>query len=230
MGIPKYSKRQLYGAIANTRNIIGLLPSDYPLNLIQISRDIGLHVDSCPFKTPGLRGILIIDDNLKGHIVLDSKRHSDEQNFFCGHEIIHYTCHMGAGHTSFQCYEKIRKQQNVFAEWQANEEAAELLVPYMLFIPDLLDAFDPLHPTSNMWFARKLLSEKYRVSEQVIKNRVESLKYEILQVARGTAISDIEITSKAQLEHNGISIKSCNALSDEKMYEEDSALFGYCDL
>jgi len=88
-----------------------------------------------------------------------------------------------------------------------------------MFIPSLFNYFDPLNPPGqfDMLFEYRKLASKYNVSEVVIKNRIESLKYEIYQVAWGTSIHNIRILSKAQLEHEGISIKSCNELSKGKM-------------
>ena len=87
-----------------------------------------------------------------------------------------------------------------------------------MFIPNLFDYFDPLNPPGpcDMLYKYRRLESKYNVSEVVIKNRIESLKYEIYQVAWGESIHNIRILSKAQLEHEGIKIKSCNELSSGK--------------
>lgn len=82
----------------------------------------------------------------------------------------------------------------------------------MDFIPDFLNCFNPLCPTPNIDTVREMLAEKYFVSERVIYNRIDSLKYEIWQVAHGTPLDQIIILSNRQQEARGISVPSCNIL------------------
>lgn len=125
MGIPRYTKKLLYEEIENLRDHIGLCPNEYPLNIKSLATARGLLVDTHPFKTIGLRGVLAIAGD-SGHIILDENRSERDQNFFCGLELIHFVLHKNIGHRSFQCYEKVKEYQNSFIEWQANEGAAEL--------------------------------------------------------------------------------------------------------
>ena len=89
MPIPNYTKLLLYNEIESFRRYIGVNPQDYPIDTRKIAEAGGLTVDTCDFITKGLRGALVVDEN-KGYIILDSKESNQEQNFFCGHESIHY--------------------------------------------------------------------------------------------------------------------------------------------
>lgn len=218
MGIPRYTKKLLYEEIENLRDHIGLCPNKYPLNIKSLAIARGLRVDTHPFKTIGLRGVLAIDGD-SGHIILDENRSERDQNFFCGHELMHFELHKDIGHRTFQCYEKVNEYQNSFLEWQANEGAAELAVPYHQFIPDFLDCFNPYSPDhADIDKAREQLASSYFVSEMVIKNRINNLKYEIWQVLNGTDIKDICVLSKKQQEKRGIFVSSYNSYEVYNMF------------
>lgn len=215
----RYTKSLLYKEIEKIRQYIDIRDTDYPLNMVAIAESGGLSVDTHDFKTRGLKGILAIDGN-EGHIILDAKESRFEQNFFCGHESIHFLLHRDVGQTSFQCYDQVKPKQNRFLEWHANEGAAELLVPYHLFIPRLLQMYNPVLGCGDYEVAVDTLSSEYGVSDMVIRNRIENLKYEIYQVAKGTPISDILILSKTQQERQGITIPSCRDIWYAKCFSE----------
>lgn len=209
-----YTKELLYLEIENLRDHMGIRACDYPLDMKSICRKGGLEINMYPFATKGLQGMLTVDADGVGYITLNARNSPSEQNFFCGHESIHYLIHRDNGQTLFQCYDKIRKQQDRIIEWQANEGTAEWLVPYKAFIPDFLDNFDPLMPTPDLGPIRAALAEKYFVSERVIYNRIDNLKYEIWQVATGTSLDKVKLLSKHQQTKCGLQIISCNELSD----------------
>ena len=217
MWFPRYTKLLLYNEIESFRRFLGVNSQDYPIDTKKIAETGGLTVDTCDFATKGLKGALVVDGN-KGYIILDSKESSREQNFFCGHESIHFVLHRNIGLNSFQCFDKARPNQNSIVEWQANEGAAELIVPYKQLIPDLLDLFNPITAHGDLFDAFLKLSEKYQVSEMVMRNRIENLKYEIYQVASGVSINSISIMSKKQQERAGINAPSCYEVALEKCF------------
>ena len=52
----------------------------------------------------------------------------------------------------------------------------------------------------------------FLVPKQVIRYRLENLKYEILQFYAGIDVYDLELLSKAQQERRGIYIQSLNSI------------------
>lgn len=72
--------------------------------------------------------------------MLNARHSVEELNFDCGHELIHLTKHRGLGLSSFHCFDTLKPKQDPFIEWEANEGAAELTVPYRSFLPLLSDA------------------------------------------------------------------------------------------
>lgn len=202
----RYTKRLLYNEIENFREYLGITSSNYPLDVKALSSSGGLTIANRDFKTHGLKGMLSIV-NQHGYVLLDSKSSAYEQNFFCGHEVIHFVLHRNIGTNSFQCFDKVNR--NNIVEWQANEGAAEFIVPYRKFIPDVLSLLNPITRTGDYFEAVFLLSEKYHVSEMVIRNRLDGLRFEIYQVANGTPLNEIMILSKRQQERQGIAVPSC---------------------
>lgn len=57
------------------------------------------------------------------------------------------------------------------------------------------------------------------VPSAVIKYRIESLKYEILQYYAGSDINDLHILSKRQQERMGIYIKSLNEINRNEKFD-----------
>lgn len=203
-----YTKKNLYAEIENLRDYIGISYSNYPLDVVSLCRSQkDLIVGKRNFNTKGLKGVLAIQDGLSA-IMLDANQSAAEQNFFCAHELIHSALHRDLGYKNFNCFDKASPQQNSSIEWQANEGAAELLIPYKIFIPSFVHQYR----TNSSLYIRTALSKKYNVSYQVIYNRIENLRFEIMQYEQGIPIDDIELLSKRKQEQCGIISTDYNAL------------------
>ena len=121
------------------RKHLGLSNENYPLDAISLAKKVcrGLTIEQIDFKTITICGILYKGISTTS-IALNSNRSVTMQNFDCCNELIHYFCH---DIKECQCVcaevgsETSPITQNPFLEWQANEGAAELLVPYQMFIP-----------------------------------------------------------------------------------------------
>lgn len=211
MQLPRYTKSSLYREVEKFRRSFGI-GSNYPLDAIALAEASGLSVDTCNFKTRGLKGTIVVD-GANGFIVLDSKESPEEKNFFCGHETFHYVFHrdISMTSTSFQCFDKVKPQQNSIVEWQANEGAAQLLVPYQDFIPCFVKCLR--RKRRGLWI-QGCLAKRYCVTPQVINNRLDSLSYEIDQYCCGVPLSDIEILSRNQRNQRGIKTTSYEAVCD----------------
>jgi Predicted Zn peptidase len=142
--------------------------------------------------------------------MLNSKRNRREQNFYCAHELAHYLLHNSGEAGSFQCFDKIRRQQDNFIEWQANEWAAELLLPYKFFIPELCSTLRWPDDMERLPDIRRNIAMVFGVSERVVYHRIESLKYEIRQYQIGVKLSQIEVRSANEQLRRGIHVKSLN--------------------
>lgn len=193
------TKQQLYCSIENIRVRFGAgYPLPYDAKELCTSA-FGLHFDSTDLKTPKLRGAA----HLPSHsVIIDSKMTDLEQNFYCMHEIMHHILHKSRPTKVYSCYDKTPANQDTFIEWEANEGAAQFLVPYQSFVPLFSSLLDS-PPFSPSCFAAYLAS-CYNVSEPVIINRIDNLGYEIDQYRRGIPIDRIEILSKTQQKRRGI--------------------------
>ena len=158
--------------------------------------------------------------------MLNARHSVEELNFDCGHELIHLTKHRGLGLSSFHCFDTLKPKQDPFIEWEANEGAAELTVPYRSFLPLLSDAYPQLRTWQDMDFLRYRLARRYQVTETVIAYRMESLKYEFFQYLSGTPLEDLHFLSRRELSKQGVSILSLNELEDRftKFQEPNQSL------
>lgn len=152
------------------------------------------------FKTVGLCGVAMVGKK-RDTIILNLNRDVVERNFDCAHELIHLHKHRDK-QESFNCFTSAKLQQDPFIEWEANEGAAQLLVPYQDFIPRFV-SYMYTGETALRW-APKLLADHYHVSQQVINLRIKNLSYEIDQFCCGVRIEDVQLLSWNQLNRFGI--------------------------
>lgn len=206
------TKDILYRAIDLVRKELDILDQSFPLNLINIcEKRNDIEIGYMNFKTKGLRGMAVKYDNNGDNdiIILDSKQSKSEQNFYCGHELIHLTFHRNFSPKSFNCYEKTLPNQNKFIEWQANEGSAELLVPYKIFIPMYVNLCMEYKKDFLGIRKGKILAEYFGVSTTVIDNRIKNLQYEIYQYYKEKKDIDnielISLTRQRQLGKNNLS-------------------------
>lgn len=210
-----YTKESLYKEIDSLRSYIGITPESYPIDTVSLccARD-DFEIGEWSFKTKGLKGILLTCDGLNA-IMLDANQSTEEKNFFCTHELIHSALHRDLGIKAFNCFERTLPQQDSAIEWQANEGAAELLVPYSDFIPSFVQLLHEQKSCGDSYLCiRSLLAEKYHVSYQVIYNRIENLRYEIDQYIQGVDINQIMLLSKRKQTNLGIITTNYNAMCD----------------
>jgi hypothetical protein len=84
-------------------------------------------------------------------------------------------------------------------EWQANEGAAQFLMPYQSFIPNYCYLHDKLYanfaPQQAYDMQIAALAGNYMVGEMAVKFRMDSLKSEIAQYIDGVDINKIKVVS-----------------------------------
>lgn len=89
-----YSKDGLYREVENLKDFLGVGRMCYGFDLVQTLLRRGFLLQSVPFQTKGLRGMAIIGDAKQDDVILlNCKRSQEEQNFDCGHEMIHLALH-----------------------------------------------------------------------------------------------------------------------------------------
>ena len=206
------TKFELYNYIESMRLSLEIADCHYPLKTKRVSDCFGIKVASVAFQTPGLRGMAIkgrvpLKDDV---ILLNSFRREVDQNFDCGHEIIHLLRHRRQGAQTFQCFEKAKVSQVGFMEWQANEGAAELIVPYKKFIPLFVEGVSDCYDYFDYDMLLHELAQIYNVPKTVITFRIESLKYEISQYESNINIDDIDVKSRTYQRNNAIVVPSYN--------------------
>ena len=125
-------------------------------------------------------------------IGLNARRSAAGKNFDCMHELIHYWLH---DQNTFYCLDGMDGHM----EWQANEGAAQFLMPYQSFIPNYCYLHDMFYarfaPQQAYDMQIAALSGSYMVGEMAVKFRIESLKNEITQYIDGMSIDKIRIIS-----------------------------------
>ena len=211
-----YSKEGLYKEISRLKKFLGINESHYGFDLIEILQHNNFLLKSIPFQTKGLRGMAIIGhEDLEDVILLNSNRNHVEQNFDCGHEMIHLALHRKIEQKTFNCFDKLQVNQNPFIEWQANEGSAEFFVPYKIFLPMIAECYPLLDNYSNIDFFKREMAEIFNVPEAVIKYRIENLKYETTQYLSGIPLDEIEILSAKKQEERNIYTISLNQISDD---------------
>ena len=151
-----------------------------------LAKSLGIEIEVYAFDSDRLAGVLMRGKH-KSLIVLSANRPPEGRRFAASHELVHYFLHDGE---NFFC----AGDDAVSAiEWQANEGAAELLMPYKEFIP-LYENIRSLFFTDRERALRRA-AERFGVSAGMINTRLQSLSPEIDQYERGTPLEQIVPTS-----------------------------------
>ena len=201
------AKEDLYARVDQMRKNLGISSYDTTINTLEVcARKISdVEIIYHNFDTSGLCGAAFAGDK-ENTIVLNNARSEIEQNFDCGHEMLHLVRHRHLNNGIFNCF---KQDQNSFLEWEANEGSAQFLVPYQDFIPRFVALLE-----ANTVDIQCRLAEHYRVTEQVINIRLNSLAYEIDQYRSGTSLDCLELLSRRQCKKRGITTSSYLALCD----------------
>lgn len=189
-------KGKLYRFVDHLKAQLHIPTFFYVVNAIELCQTIGrIDIEYANLQSRGLCGLAMLGEKVDT-IVLNARRSTEERNFDCAHELIHVTHHRHKA-SCFNCFSEVRPQQSSFLEWQANEGAAQLLVPYQDFIPRFLRDFG-YRKTFGDFDIIGTLAFHYGVTPQVIRNRIECLSYEMDQYQRGIDVMSLQFLSKNQ--------------------------------
>lgn len=197
------TKAKLYKDIDNFRKTYDIDDTDLIAEPVNFVQSLGYQIFYKDFNTVGLRGLAAIPPGAEpGVIILNGKRSAREQGFVALHEMTHCIRHIKRHASVIRCQDDPRKSQNSYYEWEANEAAAELLMPYRIFIPDVVKAYQTYRVGD--WRLRCSLQDKYHATDCAVMFRIQNLKYEIAYYcSTGQLPSDIILSRKAQ-ESKGI--------------------------
>lgn len=201
------TKAELYKSVDKLMFELNIKSSDYPLDSVSLAKKFFVDAQIL-YKEFDLFCALLYRGKKTTTLALNSKRTPQMQNFDCMHEIIHYFLHNDVN--SFQCLSGDNLPSfNDRLEWQANEGAAQALLPYRLFIP-MYAALSEKGDENLI----KSLAASFGVTERVVLNRIDNLKYEIYQYKiLKKSLKDIEILSKSSCEQ-----KNFPAFSNDKIF------------
>lgn len=211
------SKDELYTLIDYIRNCFGIfVKKNEPFNVTEFFKDNFTDIIEChfnPFNDKKIGGFLVKNNYPeKSHIVINSSKEPIYSLFDLTHELIHFLLHP----ENRQHYISTSLCNVDNFEWQANEGAAELLVPYKKFIPLFVKYIKNCRNYSQYIELIKRMSDIFIVSTAVIEYRVSGLKYEINQYENGINIDELEFLSQRAQEELGINIKSYNDIFKNK--------------
>lgn len=215
------SKKKLYTEVSEVRKKLHIRAYE-PVDIVDVMQyymglNHTLFLKLWPFDSRKIGGITIIGDKITT-MILNSHRTREERRFDWAHETIHYYLHRDIEIPIFNCIDLNSHQklntEDAILEWQANEGAAELLLPYKCFIIKFCEAFrrnmksDPYFKFRYAGSTAESLAFYYGLSKPVIENRIKSLTCEIYQFLAGIDPDDIKVISRNQQEKAHINIGS----------------------
>lgn len=208
-----WNKATLYCYVNNLRQQLLPCSSAYPIDSKALAKRWikNLFLEELSFPSNKICGILYKGERSTS-IALNATRSPEMQNFDCMHELVHYYLH-DIKRCQCICADNAGKtgvSQDKILEWQANEGAAQFLIPYHDFIPKLSHLID-FPPHLDFWYSG-YLAEYYNVSIPVIECRIDNLSYEIDQYRSGVSIDKIRVLSKTQQARQGIKATCYNAV------------------
>lgn len=220
-----YTKERLYREAHKLKETLGYRVDEIGFDIECRCNEVGIKTEHVPFHTKGLRGMAIPGSNRACDIILlSSSRTCIEQNFDCGHEVIHLGLHRGLNRKTFNCLEKVYANQDTFIEWQANEGAVEMFIPYKVLLPIVRERYQYFASSDDIKCFKKETAALFKVSGVVMEYRFESLKYEIYQYINGVPLNDIAIKSVSQQRKEKINVSSLNDLENKQIKKEEVIL------
>ncbi len=206
-------KRDLFRVVNIVRDVFEIYTSTSIFSLYSNLEHL-IQLEFHEFKDPRLGGFIVKNDPPeKSFVCLNTIVSPQTLEFSAGHELFHWFFHPTG---EIKC-KQFGFASNSLEEYQANEGAAELFLPYKSFIPDVCSRIKHIseydyHSLPQMKID---LAEHYGVSEAVVSYRMEDLKYEIHQYLDGVDINQLEILSNKELHSRNIVVKSLNELEYE---------------
>lgn len=199
------NKKELYSRMDGFRDAMGLDYESVCVNPFDICRKLNIYVALVELSTVGLRGVALPSpDRQEDIIILNSKRDFTQRKFDCAHELTHLLLH--TPHKAYlQKVNDVAIAQNDYTEWEANEGAAELLMPYRVFIPKFTQEMREYRSEASV---QRRLARYFKVTEQNVAFRVKGLQYEIWQYGNGQPLDKIHIISRKEQSTTGIAFPS----------------------
>lgn len=206
------SKAELYQVADQIREQLGLhapCTAEEVYQRIIAREDIGLAF--IPLNTWGLQGMSSAGENGERDIILLSDALGKlERGFYAAHELIHLTCHRDQQRGRFYCFFDKTLEQDDFLEWQANEGAAQIVMPMQQFLPEALALLPNMGDRTGLLRMRLKLAAHFGVTDSMVQVRLESLKYELYQAWIGQEIASITPLSAREQQRMGITVPSLN--------------------
>ncbi len=174
-GRPENCRVCLYRQVEALRTLWGVWE---PFDPFLIAETLpGMELRCHPFQTKGFHGFIVTsDDKRRARIVLNSLRSPEEQAFDLSHELIHYALHPPTREVHSRA---------PFLEWQADEGAAELLLPRVRLLDFLYEARARIREPSQADALIRLLARRQGVTAAMVRRRIWSLRLDAVQVLGG---------------------------------------------
>lgn len=160
------TKAELYRQVDGLRQRLGgRMPKTYAGLLSLVDHTVEhLRVVAHPMDSRRVSGLLLRGE--ESVILLNTSFSPESLRFTLAHELIHFFLH--PQQRQFLC-----ARQSSPLEWQANEGAAELLVPRHSFLPTMENICSDFWQENDRIAAAAI---RFGVSEQVIRYRIKSLR------------------------------------------------------
>lgn len=153
----------------------------------------GIPITRHNFHEPRLRGVLVRTADRCGVILREDLTPARER-FCLTHELVHWELHYGeSGGTVFE---------DSGMEYQADEGAAELLMPYRDLIPRALSLRRIF--IKDRTSALRILAAHYRMDLETVRQRLRSLQHEIALCRSGVPVSEIVPLSRREQQALGL--------------------------
>ena len=182
----QYDKRALYTRLEDKLSSSDLR-FEFPIDVRELIRREDIEVQYCPFESDAIGAVLVKGEQKSG-ILVNYNKPAAEQRFDLAHELIHFWFHPTRISFSFQNPQSRDRDK----EWQANEGAAQLLLPYTDFIPRFVQTAryveENHEPLEEIYDS---LARFYKVLPIVVDYRARNLESEILQYLDGTPIDRV---------------------------------------
>ena len=193
-----WTKADLYREVAKLRQKYDIDISDEkPVDAFSLANKICVNpqIKILPFNTSAICGMLYKGEKVTV-IGLNARHNAAQQKNSCLHELLHYEWHDEIDKR--RICKNMADTANDYVEWQANQGAAELMMPYMRYIPDFvreLTVPENYRTKQDFCFIPHILAAKYAATPLMAEYRINDLMYEIRQYIKGRPLEQLSIIS-----------------------------------
>jgi len=178
----KFTMTNIQKAITTAQRLLKKYNLHPPINVKQLIETMGITVIEIPFNNPGVSGCIKRSSKNGQPVIIVNKNHMETRKRFTlahelAHAILHSTNDLHVDTEQIYFRDENSQLAEDIKEIQANQFAAELLMPKHLLTEDIKKETAKINIKEHLNIIIDKLKEKYNVSTEAMTIRIGNILY-----------------------------------------------------